>query len=152
MALTEVSLAILYQDGKCLMQLRDNKPGIVHPGIWGLFGGHLEAGENPREALKRELVEEIGYQVTSLSEFATYGDENVIRYVFSSPLTVELHQLTLNEGWDMGLVTPEEIRAGKCYSENAGMVRSLGLIHQKILLDFIQQSEHFHHRATRNGD
>jgi hypothetical protein len=63
----------------------------------------------------------------------------VIRHVFHAPLTVELNQLVLKEGWDMGLLTPEEIRAGERYSENAGQVRPLGRPHQQILLDFLKR-------------
>jgi hypothetical protein len=63
----------------------------------------------------------------------------VIRHVFHAPLTVELHQLVLGEGWDMGLLTPEQIKAGECYSEKAGQVRPLGRPHQQILLDFLEQ-------------
>jgi len=50
-----VALAILEQDGRFLMQLRDDIPTILYPGVWGLFGGHLEAGESPEIGLKREL-------------------------------------------------------------------------------------------------
>ena len=39
----------------------------------------------------------------------------------------------------MGLLTPAEIKAGKAYSENAGMERSLGEFHQRILLDFMNE-------------
>jgi hypothetical protein len=39
----------------------------------------------------------------------------------------------------MGLLTPQEIRLGECYSEKAGQVRPLGRPHQQILLDFIDQ-------------
>lgn len=134
-----VALAILYRDGKFLFQLRDNKPDIIHPGIWGLFGGHLEPGETPEAALKREVLEEIGYPVTDVIEFGCYADSQVCRYIFYAPLTVDLSQLVLNEGWDMKLLTPSDIQAGKCYSEKAGMVRSLGLTHQRILLDFIDK-------------
>ena len=56
----EVAIAILYQEDKFLMQLRDNIPGIFYPGYWGLFGGHLEPGETPDIAVKREVIEEIG--------------------------------------------------------------------------------------------
>ena len=52
---------------------------------------------------------------------------------------MELKDLVLGEGWDMGLLTPAEIKAGKAYSENAGMERSLGEFHQKILLDFMNE-------------
>ncbi len=34
-----------------------------YPGYWGCFGGHIEDGETPEEALKRELVEELEYKV-----------------------------------------------------------------------------------------
>jgi 8-oxo-dGTP pyrophosphatase MutT (NUDIX family) len=48
------------QHGRYLMQLRDDKPGILHPGAWGLFGGGIEAGESAVAAVQRELLEEIG--------------------------------------------------------------------------------------------
>lgn len=51
---------ILDQHGRYLMQLRDDKPGILHPGAWGMFGGGIEPGETPEQAVQRELAEEIG--------------------------------------------------------------------------------------------
>jgi 8-oxo-dGTP pyrophosphatase MutT (NUDIX family) len=135
----QTAIAILYRDNKYLMQLRDNKPNIIAPGCWGLFGGHLEPGETPDIAIKREIIEEIGYELPILQEFGCYSDEKVIRHVFQAPLLVELNQLVLNEGWDMGLLTPEDIRRGACYSEIAGEVRPLGIMHQKIMLDFINK-------------
>ncbi len=46
--------------GRYLLQLRDERPGILHPGAWGMFGGHIEPGEAPAAAIARELQEEIG--------------------------------------------------------------------------------------------
>ncbi|MEB3314276.1 MAG: NUDIX domain-containing protein, partial [Cyanobacteriota bacterium] len=40
----EVAVAILYQSNQVLLQLRDDHPGIIYPGQWGFFGGHLEPG------------------------------------------------------------------------------------------------------------
>lgn len=39
-----VAIAIIHQDGKYLMQLRDDLPTIAYPGVWGFFGGHIEPG------------------------------------------------------------------------------------------------------------
>ncbi|MEA5623042.1 NUDIX hydrolase [Nostoc sp. UHCC 0251] len=136
-----VAIAILYQKDKFLMQLRDNIPGILYPGYWGLFGGHIESGETPEVAVKREILEEIGYNLPPFEKFGCYPDERVVRYVFHAPLLVELNQLVLNEGWDMGLLTTEDIHQGNCYSQNAGEVRPLGNMHQKIMLDFIETNQ-----------
>lgn len=54
------SLMLLDEHGRYLMQLRDDIPGILYPGHWGLFGGAIEAGETPEAAMRRELQEEIG--------------------------------------------------------------------------------------------
>jgi len=52
--------AIIVVRGRYLLQLRDMKRGIFFPGHWGCFGGGVERGESPDEALLRELDEELG--------------------------------------------------------------------------------------------
>ncbi|MFM6057653.1 MAG: NUDIX hydrolase, partial [Microcystis aeruginosa] len=96
-----VALAILEQDGRFLMQLRDDIPTILYPGVWGLFGGHLEAGESPEIGLKRELQEEINYEAPSLRYFRSYNDDNLSRYLYHVPLTVALEKLVQTEGQDL---------------------------------------------------
>ena len=134
----EVALAILPCEGKFLMQLRDDIPTILYPGLWGLFGGHMEAGETPEIAVEREVLEEIGYQITNPQKFGCYNDDRVIRHIFYAPLTVSLDRLVLTEGWDLGLITPAQIEAGCAYSAIAGEERPLGEIHQQIMLDFVE--------------
>jgi len=54
--------ALLFDtDGNLLLQQRDDKPGILHPGRIGLFGGHQEPGECPLECVVREVHEELSY-------------------------------------------------------------------------------------------
>ncbi len=134
----EVAIAILPADGKFLMQLRDNIPTILYPGLWGLFGGHIEAGETPEIAVKREIMEEIGYQLLEPQKFGCYSDARVIRHVFYAPLTVDIDKLVLGEGWDFGLITPAQIAAGAAYSPIARAERPIGIVHQHIMTDFIE--------------
>lgn len=138
-SVVSVAVAILYREDKFFMQLRDDIPGILYPGCWGFFGGHLESGETPLEGVKRELVEEIGYTPPSLSLLERYTEAEVIRYVYHAPLTVSKEQLVLGEGWDMDFVTIEDIKRGECYSKKADQIRPIGLPHRKILLNFIEQ-------------
>lgn len=136
--LVNVSVAILYRENKFLMQLRDNIPNIIAPGCWALFGGHIEPGETPEIAVQREVMEEIGYELTAFSQFGIYSDQKAIRYVFQAPLLVPLDQLVLSEGWDLDLLTAEDIQQGEYFSQKAGEVRPLATLPQKIMLDFIK--------------
>ncbi|GCL43729.1 NUDIX hydrolase [Dolichospermum planctonicum] len=136
--LVNVSVAILYRENKFLMQLRDNIPNIIAPGCWALFGGHIEPGETPEIAVQREVMEEIGYELTAFSQFGIYSDQKAVRYVFQAPLLVPLDQLVLSEGWDLDLLTAEDIQQGKYFSQKAGEVRPLATLPQKIMLDFIK--------------
>lgn len=141
MSRPEVAIAILYQRGQFLMQLRDDIPNIVNPGKWGFFGGHIEAGETPEVALVREVEEEIGYVIeTAFEKVGAFATEQVIRHVFAVPLIPEVSQLQLKEGWDLALVSPEAIAAGAQYSTAAQQIIPLIPTHQKFLLDFIHQS------------
>lgn len=132
-----VVMAIIYQDGKYLMQLRDDIATIVYPGVWGFFGGHVELGEEPEPALRRELREEIDYSVEELTHFCCNCTGKYIRHIYSCPLTVPVTELDLQEGWDLKLLTISEIQQGFAYSTKALANKPLGDIHRQILLDFI---------------
>ncbi|MDB9459793.1 NUDIX hydrolase [Dolichospermum circinale CS-1225] len=136
--LVNVAVAILYRENKFLMQLRDNIPNIIAPGCWALFGGHIEAGETPEIAVQREVLEEIGYELTAFSQFGIYSDQKAVRYVFQAPLLVPLNELVLSEGWDLDLLTAEDIQQGEYFSQKAGEIRPLATLPQKIMLDFIK--------------
>ena len=97
----EVALAMLQQENRWLLQLRDENPGIVAPGCWGLFGGHLERGETALVALRRELNEEIGWCPHQLNSWFQHQDEKRIVHVFTGKLSVPLQDLRLLEGQDM---------------------------------------------------
>lgn len=59
---TEVAVGVLIApDGQFLLTSRP--PGKVYEGYWEFPGGKLEAGETVAEALRRELIEEIGVTI-----------------------------------------------------------------------------------------
>lgn len=133
----EVAIAIIHQDSKFLMQLRDDLPNIIFPGHWGFFGGHIEPGEDADTGVRRELHEEIGYVPPVITFFERIEDEHVIRHVYQAQLTVPLEDLELNEGQDIGLCSIEDIQRGYKYSPKLGENRPLGRPHQNALLSFI---------------
>lgn len=121
----EVALAMLQRDGRWLMQLRDEIPSIVAPGCWGLFGGHLESGETPEQALRRELLEEISWQPLVLEPLMLHHFPRHTAHLFRADLSVPLEQLQLLDGQDLALVSAEEILVGSIWSKRLGVNRPI---------------------------
>ena len=119
----EVALAMLQREGRWLMQLRDEIPTIVAPGCWGLFGGHLEAGETPEQGLRRELLEEISWQPLALELVMVHPIHRRTAHVFRGELSVPLEQLQLLEGQDLALIRAEELLSGSIWSDKLGSRR-----------------------------
>lgn len=111
-----VAIFTLIDDhGRMLCQLRDNKPRY-RPGMWGLFGGGIEPGETPEQAVIREAREEI--QVDLKPEFfgqyvapKTNNGQSCELFLFTAPLawTIEALRSQQQEGADLGLFTIDEI-------------------------------------------
>lgn len=59
---TEVAVGILLR-GEGEMLLSTRPPGKPYAGYWEFPGGKLEAGETVEQALRRELVEELGITI-----------------------------------------------------------------------------------------
>lgn len=55
-----VAAAVMIEQDRVLLSQR--KAGTHLAGAWELPGGKVEAGEDPREALRRELREELGIE------------------------------------------------------------------------------------------
>lgn len=136
----EVALAVLHQDGQWLLQLRDDLPGIIAPGCWGLFGGHLDPGETPEQALKRELWEEIRLRAEAVEPWYRSDLGDRIRHVYRVALPVPPHQLQLMEGQDLRLAWPDQLRSGSCRSERLGESRLLAPSLQEALQHYLAGS------------
>jgi 8-oxo-dGTP diphosphatase len=57
-----VAAGVVIERGRVLLSQR--KAGSHLAGAWELPGGKVHAGEDPRDALRRELREELGIEVT----------------------------------------------------------------------------------------
>jgi 8-oxo-dGTP pyrophosphatase MutT (NUDIX family) len=108
---------IVTPDARYLMQHRDDKPGIFFPGWWGCFGGALEPGESPLDAIRRELDEELGWRPERVEHFATlaldfsFAGHGVLpRHFFTAQIDPhEVGGLRLAEGQEFALVPAAEL-------------------------------------------
>jgi 8-oxo-dGTP pyrophosphatase MutT (NUDIX family) len=118
LAVSDAVAAIIRVEGAgYLLQLRDSKPEIWYPGRWGLFGGAIELGEDPLDALKRELHEELELEIETAEFFGRFNfDIGGLRlprfyrnyYVVSISRTVE-ERLVLHEGAAKRLFSGNEL-------------------------------------------
>ncbi len=94
------TLALYNAEGKVLLQHRtDDAPRL--PGYWALFGGGIEEGETPEQGLKRELMEEIEWEVKKPKKICEvdlqpWGYETVL-HMYSEPC-IDASGLVLHEG------------------------------------------------------
>lgn len=110
---------LVTQDGRYLMQLRDQVAGIWFPGHWGLFGGAVDDDETPLAAMHRELAEELGLTGRAITYFSQVifdlGDPEAgfrRRYFYEVPIEArEVDGLVLKEGQAMRLFRAEELLA-----------------------------------------
>jgi 8-oxo-dGTP pyrophosphatase MutT (NUDIX family) len=87
-ALQRIAMALLVRQGQVLMVHRHPERQF-YPNCWDLPGGHVEGGEAPVDAARRECLEEIGVTVRGL---------HAIPMACSDPL-LETHAFMV-ESWD----------------------------------------------------
>jgi len=85
----QVVAALIFKDGKVLVCQRTRHQTM--PLKWEFPGGKIEEGEQPRDALRRELDEELGIE-------AIVGDEVArIRHQYKNGSSVELRFFVVRE-------------------------------------------------------
>jgi 8-oxo-dGTP diphosphatase len=103
-----VGAILLNDQGEVLLQQRDHKPGLRYPGYWTLFGGAVEDGETPDDAIVRELWEELELQLP-LMFWKHYdcpartvpGILTTVNHLYVGQMKRPLETLTLHEGQAM---------------------------------------------------
>jgi len=119
MSVKQIAQVLLFdRERRLLIYLRDDKPEIPFPNHWDLFGGHLENGESPEQALVREVKEEIGIELESWQWFRRFdcmaGDAYPnIKHIFWATIDKGAEELTLYEGQRLTSIAMAERKAIK---------------------------------------
>jgi 8-oxo-dGTP diphosphatase len=108
-----VALALADARGRWLMHRRP--PGKAHAGLWEFPGGKVENGENPVQALVREIEEELAYRLDSetlmpagfAQEPASVGSPQIVILLYTS--LWDGSPLSAREGGDIDWFRPDEI-------------------------------------------
>lgn len=72
---TQIVLTGILRDKDLFLIVKRNENDNLYPGAWEFPGGHLEDGETIKEGLKRELLEEIGFEDEFNPIITHYYDE-----------------------------------------------------------------------------
>ena len=118
---------------KVLLQYRD-KNNRWNQNTWSEFGGQIEKNETPEEAVKRELKEEIGIELTNLKFFKKYriqkekGIYEAFFYVASLNTSINTLKSRQREGKNVEFFTFQETQNLK-----------LANYTKKALRDFFEQ-------------
>jgi 8-oxo-dGTP diphosphatase len=105
-------LLVVTDDGRLLLHLREDRPGVVHPGCWAGFGGGLESGETPLEAVKREMREETGVEVDDpiyLVDVVDHEGNGRLVSLFYVVGGIEQGDIVLTEGDGIGVHAIEDL-------------------------------------------
>jgi 8-oxo-dGTP pyrophosphatase MutT (NUDIX family) len=68
--------------GEILLQLRDDNASIPYPNCLGTFGGQIEQGEKPEQAIVREIREELEYDLEDFEYRGNYPFDGYDIYMF----------------------------------------------------------------------
>ncbi len=106
---------LINDDKRILLQHRDEK-NRWNQDVWSEFGGQIKKGETPEIAVKRELKEELGIELTDLKFFKKYDLKRkkgiYEAFFFTASLNTSVYDLKSQqtEGRDLSLFTFQETK------------------------------------------
>ena len=105
MAVRNVAVLVLYNNKKEILLQHRSKDALRLPDHWAFFGVGIEGEETPEQALAREIIEELEYNVVTpkliFTQKFNYKDDVNTKYVFVEKYN-EKQKLVQHEGQEMG--------------------------------------------------
>ena len=99
-----ISAIILYNKNKKILLQHRAEDAERLPGYWAFFGGGIEKGETPKQAVRREALEELNYPLDNpklvMKQIFFYKKEKNEKYVFMEEYDSS-KKLILGEGQNM---------------------------------------------------
>tara|TARA_B100000029_G_scaffold491384_1_gene551432 strand:+ start:403 stop:846 length:444 start_codon:yes stop_codon:yes gene_type:complete len=140
--LKKVVSIFIYAKNQLLLQLRDEKKEISHPGCWGLISGALNSNENPYRGIKREIKEEISISniknLVFVGIFLSRKNESIIHYVFKSNLN-SLQGIKLKEGIEYSFFSKTDFFRGHKFSKN--LKKTCYIVNNPIMREFYYKTQ-----------
>ena len=117
--------AVIHSSGRILLVKRP--PGGDLSECWELPGGKVDSGESERDALKRELREELGadgsvHEQLGSAHFVHHGEEFEVR---AFRVVLDESQIRLSEHSELRWCTPEEALTLQLAPSDFDLLRSL---------------------------
>lgn len=126
--------AAVIKEGKLLLQKEVKSSGKT---VWDLPGGRIDAGEDIHSGLEREVFEEIGVKVKSISDLPVKiwsvqgGNDGVVAMLYLVDL--------LSEDFIYSDETDDEVFEAKYLSKEEFDARSVDFIHKPYILEYFNE-------------
>ena len=125
------SILFLNSSDQILLFLRDNKQEIPFPNYWDVLGGNVEEDETPQKCIKREMWEEIEFELDNPRLFNVYDMDDRLEYTFWKQADLDTTALTLHEGQRLRWFSEDDIKQMTDWQ--------LAFNFKTVILDFYQQ-------------
>ena len=127
------SSAIIYDGRKRVLLAQRSSNRSLDPNLWETIGGGIEFGESPEDCLRREIKEELGYDIT-ITHFQLF---NVYNFVSGDIHLISIVYLIRIDG--VPRINPKEIQELQWFSEQEAMQLKFSVNCRQRIVDFFRR-------------